>query len=52
VVFVPALTGGVFIDDPGEVATYLRAFTWLRAGALTGPDTVRPLRDTAGPSWD
>jgi transcriptional regulator with XRE-family HTH domain len=52
VVFVPALTGGIFIDDPAEVASYLHAFTWLRAGALTGPDTARLLRDTAGPPWD
>jgi transcriptional regulator with XRE-family HTH domain len=51
VVFVPTLGGGFFVDSQEEVARYLRAFTRLRADALTVPDTVRLLREAAAP-WD
>jgi transcriptional regulator with XRE-family HTH domain len=51
VVFVPTLSGGLFIDEQEDVARYLRTFTRLRADALTPPDTIRLLREAAAP-WD
>jgi uncharacterized protein DUF5753 len=53
VAFVPAAgAGGIFVDDPRAVASYLRAFTRLRAEALTAADTVRLVQAVAGPPWD
>jgi hypothetical protein len=51
VVFVPALSGGFFVDSQEDVARYLRAFTRLRAEALTIHDTVRLVQAAAAP-WD
>ena len=53
VVFVPGLGGrGSFAGEHCEVASYLRAFTQLRAGALTVSGTVSLLQEAAGPPWD
>jgi hypothetical protein len=49
VVFVPALNGGVFVDDHREIAAYLRAFTALRAGSFPADRTALMLREAAAP---
>ena len=43
VVHLEALTGGVYLDSPEDVARYVRAFTLLRAAALSASDSARLL---------
>ncbi len=47
VVHLPALSGGVSLDDRAEVARYTRAFAQLRATALTPAASARLLRAMA-----
>jgi len=43
VVRLEALSGGVYLDRPEDVARYIRAFTLLRAAALSASDSARLL---------
>jgi hypothetical protein len=45
VVYVEALSGGVYLESQADVARYIRAFALLRASALSPADSVRLLRD-------
>jgi transcriptional regulator with XRE-family HTH domain len=47
VVHLPGPCGGIFLDSPPDVASRARAFTLLRASALTPVATTRLLRDMA-----
>ncbi len=40
VVLVETMTGEQRLDEPDEVAVYVKAFDLLRAAAITGPDAV------------
>jgi transcriptional regulator with XRE-family HTH domain len=44
VVYVEALSGGVYLESQADVARYIRAFALLRASALSAGDSVRLLR--------
>jgi hypothetical protein len=44
VVYVEALSGGVYLDGQEDVARHIRAFALLRASALSVPDSARMLR--------
>jgi transcriptional regulator with XRE-family HTH domain len=44
VVYVEALSGGVYLESQADVARYIRAFALLRASALSAADSVRLLR--------
>jgi transcriptional regulator with XRE-family HTH domain len=44
VVHLEALSGGVYLESPEDVARYMRAFALLRASALTVADSARLLR--------
>jgi transcriptional regulator with XRE-family HTH domain len=44
VVYVEALSGGVYLESQEDVARYIRAFALLRASALSAADSVRLLR--------
>lgn len=44
VVYLEALSGGVYLDSQEDVARYMRAFTLLRASALGVADSARLLR--------
>jgi transcriptional regulator with XRE-family HTH domain len=48
VVYLEALTDGVYLESQEDVARYLRAFALLRAAALSPPDSVRLLRGLRG----
>jgi transcriptional regulator with XRE-family HTH domain len=48
VVYVEALSGGVYLESQADVARYIRAFALLRASALSAADSVRLLRELAG----
>jgi transcriptional regulator with XRE-family HTH domain len=48
VVYLEALSGGVYLESQTDVARYIRAFALLRASALTAEDTARLLRELAG----
>jgi transcriptional regulator with XRE-family HTH domain len=48
VVYVEALSGGVYLENQADVARYIRAFALLRAAALSAADSVRLLRDLGG----
>jgi len=48
VVYVEALSGGVYLESQADVARYIRAFALLRASALSAADSVRLLRDLGG----
>jgi len=48
VVYVEALSGGVYLESQADVARYIRAFALLRASALSVADSVRLLRDLGG----
>jgi transcriptional regulator with XRE-family HTH domain len=43
-VLVETLTGEQRLDDPDEVATYLKAFNQLRDACATGPDAIALIR--------
>ena len=47
VVHLPGPCGGICLDSPPDVASHARAFTLLKASALTPAATVRLLRDMA-----
>jgi hypothetical protein len=47
VVFIESLAGEQTVDDPGEVAIYVKAFDLLRDAALTGPDAVALIQRVA-----
>jgi transcriptional regulator with XRE-family HTH domain len=46
VVYLEALSGGVYLESQADVARYVRAFTLLRAAALSPAESVRLLMDT------
>jgi hypothetical protein len=48
VVYLEALSGGVYLESQIDVANYIRAFALLRASALTAAETARLLRELAG----
>ena len=43
VVYLEALSGGVYLESQEDVARYIRAFALLRAAALSAADSMRPL---------
>jgi transcriptional regulator with XRE-family HTH domain len=45
VVYLEALSGGVYLESQDDVARYVRAFALLRASALSPADSARLLRD-------
>jgi transcriptional regulator with XRE-family HTH domain len=45
VVYLEALSGGVYLDGSEAVASYIRAFALLRAAALSPADSARLLRE-------
>jgi transcriptional regulator with XRE-family HTH domain len=45
VVHLPGPNGGIFLDSPPDVASHTRAFTLLRASALTSAATAQLLRN-------
>jgi transcriptional regulator with XRE-family HTH domain len=47
VVYLEALTGGVYLQSQSDVARYIRAFALLRAAALSTGDSARLLRRLA-----
>jgi len=44
VVYLEALSGGVYLESQDDVARYIRAFALLRASALSAEDSVSLLR--------
>jgi transcriptional regulator with XRE-family HTH domain len=48
VVYVEALSGGVYLESQADVARYIRAFALLRASALSAADSVGLLRELGG----
>ena len=48
VVYLEALSGGVYLESQADVARYVRAFALLRASALSPSDSGRVLRNLAG----
>jgi transcriptional regulator with XRE-family HTH domain len=48
VVYVEALSGGVYLESQADVARYIRAFALLRASALSAADSARLLRSLGG----
>jgi hypothetical protein len=47
VVHLPGPCGGICLDSPPDVASHARAFTLLKASALTPAATAQLLRDMA-----
>jgi transcriptional regulator with XRE-family HTH domain len=47
VVYLEALSGGVYLESQVDVARYVRAFALLRAAALSPAESARMLRDMA-----
>ena len=45
VVYLEALSGGIYLEGQSDVARYIRAFALLRAAALSPAGSVRLLRD-------
>jgi transcriptional regulator with XRE-family HTH domain len=45
VVYLKALSGGVYLESQADVARYVRAFALLRAAALSPAESARMLRD-------
>jgi hypothetical protein len=45
VVYLEALSGGVYLESQADVARYVHAFALLRASALSPADSTRLLRD-------
>ncbi len=48
VVYLEALSGGVYLESQEEVARYVRAFALLRAAALSPAESARLLRNLTG----
>jgi transcriptional regulator with XRE-family HTH domain len=48
VVYLEALSGGVYLENQADVARYVRAFALLRGAALSPADSQRLLRGLAG----
>ena len=48
VVYLEALSGGVYLESQPDVARYIRAFALLRAAALSPADSLRLLRSLGG----
>jgi transcriptional regulator with XRE-family HTH domain len=48
VVYLEAMSGGVYLESQVDVANYIRAFALVRAAALSTADTERLLRERAG----
>ena len=48
VVYLDALSGGIYLESQADVARYIRAFALLRASALSPADSARLLRRLAG----
>ncbi|HEX6524565.1 MAG TPA: helix-turn-helix transcriptional regulator [Streptosporangiaceae bacterium] len=48
VVYLEAMSGGVYLEGQVDVANYIRAFALVRAAALAATDTERLLREWAG----
>ena len=48
VVYLEAMSGGVYLEGQVDVANYIRAFALVRAAALDATDTERLLREWAG----
>jgi hypothetical protein len=44
VVYLEALSGGVYLESQADVARYIRAFALLRASALSAGDSAQLLR--------
>jgi transcriptional regulator with XRE-family HTH domain len=49
VVYLEALSGGVYLESQVDVASYIRAFALLRASALTAASTATMLGEMADP---
>jgi hypothetical protein len=45
VVYLQALSGGVYLESQSDVARYVRAFALLRASALSPAASTHLLRD-------
>ena len=48
VVYLEALSGGVYLESQDEVARYIRAFALLRGAALSPAESARLLRSLTG----
>jgi transcriptional regulator with XRE-family HTH domain len=48
VVYLEALSGGVYLESQADIARYVRAFALLRASALSPADSLRLLRSLGG----
>ena len=48
IVYLEALSGGVYLESQADVARYVRAFALLRAAALDAADSLRLLRSLSG----
>jgi hypothetical protein len=48
VVYLDALSGGVYLESQADVARYIRAFALLRASALSVGETARDLKRQDG----
>ena len=48
VVYLDALSGGIYLESQADVARYIRAFALLRASALSPADSTRLLARLAG----
>jgi transcriptional regulator with XRE-family HTH domain len=48
VVYLDALSGGIYLESQADVARYIRAFALLRASALSPADSIRLLARLAG----
>jgi hypothetical protein len=48
VVYLEALSGGVYLESPADVARYIRAFALLRAAALSETESLSLLRSLGG----
>lgn len=49
VVYLEALSGGIYLESQADVASYIRAFALLRSSALTASDTAHMLGQMANP---
>ena len=47
-VYLDALSGGIYLESQADVARYIRAFALLRASALSPADSTRLLARLAG----
>jgi hypothetical protein len=51
-VLLETLSGAAFLADQVDLACYTRAFTMLRACALTAEQTLRLLDENRTPPWE